>query len=139
MKKKLLALLLIGCMAFSVAACGGDENSSGSDEATQEEVKTTEKTLDAISKELGLTKTTDKAAEMIGAAEGAGYEMDGYDGGIELYIYEDTDSDMYKDITSGEDELFSAAGVNDGVVLLFSMGDEPNEDLVERFEALNLE
>lgn len=133
MKKKFLSIGMSLLLMFSVAACGGNDSSKAND------APKIERSLDAIATELELEKTTDKMAEFIGASEGAGYESETYGSGIEIYIYEDTDSDMYKGVVDGEDGYLSAAAANDGVVLIFSNGAEGDPELIEKFEALNFE
>ena len=133
MKKKFLSISISLLLMFLVAACGGGDGSEAND------APKIEKSLDAIATELELEKTTDKMAEFIGASEGAGYESETYGNGIEIYIYKDTDSDMYKGVVDGEDGYLSAAAANDGVVLIFSDGTGGDPELIEKFEALNFE
>ena len=60
MKKRILALVLAGCMALSLAACGGDTSSASS--ASEETPTTSDATSEAATDEnTGSTGTTDVA------------------------------------------------------------------------------
>ena len=72
---------------------------------------------------------------MIGAADGAAY-----DGNIELYLYEDEDSDAYKDVIGDGYDLgitvVKATAYNDGMVLVYTGEGEPDQALIDQFKAL---
>lgn len=114
MKKKIVTLLLITTMIFS--GCGGNSNNTKETELSKQnetvEDEETESKTDAASVEerslAGIEQymldggyltgeRTLKAAEMVGAIDGFGYDC-----GIEIYEY-DTSSDTYASVAAGEE------------------------------------
>lgn len=148
--KKGVAFLLVFVLALSFAACGSsneavlsaDSNTQAPvqeepvQEEPQPEAETTKtpKTVDDIANALGLTGKSEVWFAMIGASDGAEFN----DGSIELYIYDNTDADQYKGFSENKG-MYGTAFVNDGVVLVFLDGIEPDQDLVDAFRALVFE
>ena len=95
-----------------------------------------EKTVDAVAEALGLTdEKQEKAFEMVGATDGAGY------GDVEIYIYDES-SDAYKDVIGeGYDMMgiavIKAAAYKDGVVLVPSGSDGIDQGIIDKFNELN--
>lgn len=85
---------------------------------------------------LGLTdEKQEKAFEMVGATDGAGY------GDVEIYIYDES-SDAYKDVIGeGYDMMgiavIKAAAYKDGVVLVPSGSDGIDQGIIDKFNELN--
>ena len=136
MIKKILVTIPILTLLLFAAACGNEASGDGDAAA---DVPKIEKNIDAVAAELGLENKQEKSPEMIEASDGAGF-----DGGVELYLYEDTSSDAYRDITGdGYDMMgistIKAAAANDGMILVFSNGEEGDPSLIEAFEALRFE
>lgn len=131
MKRRLFILMLIGVFAFSITACGSE--SSNTQEAATVKI---DKTVDSIAAELGLENKQEKSPELIGASDGAAY-----DGNIEIYIYEDTGSESYQKITGDGIDLgitvVKAAASNDGAILVYSGEDEPDQDIITKFNSLS--
>ena len=127
-KRKVLVLVLSILLCIGLAACGGGD----SDKA---DVPKIDKTIDAVAAELELTNKEEKAFDMIGAADGAAF-----DGGIELYLYEDQNSDAYKDVTGDGYDLgitvVKAAAHNDGMIMVYTGEGEPDKEIVDKFNAL---
>ncbi len=124
MKKLLIFLLsLILCLGLSGCSLSNDSDN-----------KKIEKTVDAVAAELGFTdEKQEKAYQMIGAEDGAGY------GSYEIYIY-DEGSEAYDDVTEDGYDIgmytVKAIASNDGVVLVHSGADEPDQAIIDKFEDL---
>ncbi len=132
MKKKVLIFTTIVSLILCFTACGDDNKGT----TTEPEVPKIEKTVDAVAKELGLKNKTEKSAEMIGAVDGAGY-----DGDIEIYLYDNLDSEEYKALTGdGYDMMglttIKATAAKDGMVLIYTGDGEIDQSIVDSFNAL---
>ncbi|SCJ97041.1 Uncharacterised protein [uncultured Eubacterium sp.] len=127
-KRKVFVLVLSLLLCIGLAACGGGDSD-------QADVPKIEKSVDAVAAELELSNKEEKAFDMIGAADGASY-----DGNIELYLYEDQDSDAYKAVTGDGYDLgitvVKATAHNDGMIMVYTGDGEPDKDLVDQFNAL---
>lgn len=129
--KKILAFLMALILCIGMVGCGSDDKDTGTNEP---EVKKIEKTTDAIVSELGLTdEKQEKAFEMVGAKDGAGY------GKYEIYIYDES-SDAYKDITGdGYDmgiTVIKATASNSGAVLIYSGEGDADQTIIDKFNAI---
>lgn len=127
-KRKVFILALSLLLCFGLAACGGGDSD-------KDDVPKIEKSIDAVAAELELTNKEEKAFDMIGATDGAAF-----DGNIELYLYEDKDSDAYKAVTGDGYDLgitvLKAAAHNDGMILVYTGEGEPDQALIDKFDAL---
>ena len=135
MKKKITVLLLAAVLSLSLFSCGNDSGDTTGDNAGDTNVTKIDKTIDAVANELGLKNKQEKAYDMLGASDGAGF-----DGNIEIYIYEDQNSDAYKAITGdGYDmgiAVIKASASNDGVVLVYTGEGSAEIQLVDKFKEL---
>lgn len=131
--KKVLIVLLSFVMCLCISACGSKDD-SGDSSSGEQEVKKIEKTVDAVAAELGFTEEKqEKAYQMIGAEDGAGY------GNYEIYIY-DEDSEAYSNVTGEGYDLgilvVKAVAANDGVVIVYSGEGEPDQAVIDKFNEL---
>lgn len=127
--KKFLLLLTVFALSFSLAACNEnkeepDQNQPAEDN-TEIEIK-----IDYVAEQLGLTDESEVLYGLIGAVAGKQYS----NGNIELYQF-DENSQAYKDLIGRKTYLIPAA-YKDGVVLIFALGTETDQDLVDAFNAL---
>ena len=84
--KKLLALLLTGTMAFSLAACGGgssEGDSAGKDNA-KTEGKSDGKTLRLVNGKIEVDKQLKKLAELYKEETGVTVEIESMGGGVDI-------------------------------------------------------
>ena len=134
--KKVLVLMMSLMLCLGMAACGSKDEGSDSGASAEKDVPKVEKTVDAVAEALGLTdEKQEKAFEMVGATDGAGY------GNVEIYIYDES-SDAYKDaIGEGYDMMgiavIKAAAYKDGVVLVPSGSDGIDQGIIDKFNELN--
>ena len=78
--KKVLVLMMSLMLCLGMAACGSKDEGSDSGASAEKDVPKVEKTVDAVAEALGLTdEKQEKAFEMVGATDGAGY------GDVEIY------------------------------------------------------
>ena len=129
--KKILVFLMAIILCIGMVGCGSDDKDTDTNEP---EVKKIEKNTEAIVSELGLTdEKQEKAFEMVGAKDGAGY------GKYEIYIYDEI-SDEYKDITGdGYDmgiTVIKATASNSGAVLIYSGEGDADQTIIDKFNAI---
>lgn len=167
MKKKIVTLVLISAMAFGTfTGCGGDSNKSTSQKETKKETTNTKevkpdetapeetvenKNTEKQTEERSLAgieqymlnagyltgERTQKAAEMLGAVDGFGYDC-----GVEIYQY-DTNSEIYASVAAGEEiPLQGMSGysvkfnaVNGEFALVLSNDEEADQVLIDTFMA----
>ena len=133
MRRKIVLLLLLVFMSFGTAACS-DNNSRQAGttniEQQEERVKKIDKNIDAVAEELGLSKKSDAFYSLIGAIDGKKYN----EHNVELYQF-DTDSDAYKQII-GSNSMLNVSAYKDGIILVFSIGTEPDAELIEKFNKI---
>lgn len=77
MKKKLLSLLLAGCMVFSLTACGGSNGNDSNDSSTQEPVQTEEQTSNPENETTESEQPSEEPSDSNNASEPSegGYEL----------------------------------------------------------------
>lgn len=77
MKKKLLSLLLAGCMVFSLTACGGSNGNDSNDSSTQEPVQTEEQTSNPENETTESEQSSEEPSDSNNASEPSegGYEL----------------------------------------------------------------
>lgn len=131
MKKIIVALLSI-ILCFGLVACGD----GGDNKTSETETPKVEKTVTAIAEAMGFTdEPQEKAFEMVGATDGAGY------GDYEIYIY-DENSDAYDQITGdGYDmglAVMTATASNNGVVLIYVGDGKADQTTIDNFNGLNI-
>lgn len=135
MKKKITVFLLTAVVIMNFFACGNDGGASENKGNSNSDTIKIDKTVDAVADALELKNKQEKAYEIIGASDGAGF-----DDNIEIYIYDDQDSDAYKAITGdGYDTelgVIKAAASNDGVILIYTGEGSAEIQLVDKFRAL---
>lgn len=131
--KKIIVAIMTVILCFGLAACGGGNEG----ETAETEAPKVEKSVTAVAEAMGFTEEPqEKAFEMVGATDGAGY------GEYEIYIY-DEDSDAYNQITGdGYDmglTVMTATASNNGVVLIYVGDGEPDQTIIDTFNGLNIE
>ena len=90
--KKVLVLMMSLMLCLGMAACGSKDEGSDSGASAEKDDPKIYTTVHAVAEALGLTdEKQEKAFEMVGATDGAGY------GNVEIYIYDES-SDAYKDV-----------------------------------------
>jgi len=143
--KKFICLLTIFVICVSLVACAGQapskDNSSGKDNTTANQDQSSQNKdesegeieikIDYVAEKLGLTGESEVLYGLIGAIAGKQYNG----GDVELYQF-DENSDAYKDLIARKTYLIPAAYKN-GVVLIFALGVEPDQNLVDAFNALD--
>lgn len=83
--KKLLALLLTGTMAFSLAACGGSSDGGSSDkDSAKTEGKSDGKTLRLVNGKIEVDKQLKKLAELYKEETGVTVEIESMGGGVDI-------------------------------------------------------
>lgn len=137
--KKILILLLTAALAFAMVACGdSDEDTEEiAEEATEEvmeEEQNTEKSVDAVAEALGLEGGEETMYNAIGAIDGKEFN----DGTVEIYLF-DENSAEYEAIDETETINGIQVWENDGMVLMFPAGQEPDQVLIDKFEALDFD
>lgn len=130
--KKITVLIMSIVLCFGLVACGGGNEG----ETSETEAPKVEKTVVAVAEAMGFTEEPqEKAFEMVGATDGAGY------GEYEIYIY-DEDSDAYNQITGdGYDmglAVMTATASNNGVVLIYTGDGEADQTVIDTFNGLNI-
>lgn len=131
--KKITVLIMSIVLCFVLASCGGGNEG----DTSETEAPKIEKNVTAVAEAMGFTEEPqEKAFEMVGATDGAGY------GEYEIYIY-DEDSDAYDQITGdGYDmglAVMTAIASNNGVVLIYVGDEEPDQTIIDTFNELNIE
>ena len=129
MMKKVLILALVVIFAVVLTACGAEKTAE--EDTPDTEVVKIEQNIDAVAEALGLEGKSETYYEMIGAKDGAEFN----DGSVELYQY-DPESKDYKDIEKGEGNI-EAAACNNGFILVFPEGTDPDKKIVDLFNSLN--
>lgn len=128
--KKVMQMRTLSLVVMTLILCLGLVGCGGSSDAPK-----IEKTVDAIAEAMDFTdEKQEKAFEMIGATDGAGF------GDYEIYLY-DENSDGYETITGdGYDfgiAVVKAAAVNNGAVLIYAGEDAPEQEIIDKFQALS--
>ena len=135
MKKKITVFLLATVLVLSLFACGNNDGTSENNENSDTNVVKIDKTIDAVAAELGLNNKQEKAYDMVGASDGAAF-----DDNIQLYRYEDQNSEAYQAITGdGYDmgiAVVKATASNDGMVLVYTGEGSAEIQLVNKFKEL---
>ena len=152
--KKLICLLIVVVIGVSLVACGNqtptednlpDENGNVSENnqpaedesATEQEQPVEDESeieikIDFVAEKLGLIPDESEVwYHLIGAVAGKQYN----DGNIELYQF-DENSQAYKDLIGGNTYL-PVAAYKDGVVLVFALGVEKDQAIVDAFNSLD--
>lgn len=123
--KKLTAILMAFLLCIGITACGSSDKDTSKDSA-KEDVKKTERSIDAVAEELGLSNGSETLYQLIGAENGKEYNS----GAVELYQF-DVSSDEYKAIEEGTGSI-KAAACNDGFIIVFSK--EQDDDMIKAFK-----
>lgn len=154
-KRSFVFLLLLTATLMVLSACGaGDEETEPIEDASEQESEDTStgtdkqvseetsgKGLDSVVshfEENGFTigEEQEKVAEMIGATDGFGIELD--ESQVEFYIYADDSSDLADIKENGEYDMegFVMQAIANGNIVLMGHDEHPDEDkIVEVFNS----
>lgn len=137
LKKKIILVGVVVGLIISSTSCTSNQVSQVEDDTINSVVATTkqkkekiEKNIDAVAEKLGLTDGRESFYSLIGAIDGKKFN----DGSVEMYQF-DEKSDCYKQIINDGVPL-EAAAYKDGIILIFPVGKEPDNDLVEKFNGI---
>lgn len=146
---KKIILLLVLCISMLLAACGNNKEESKTDDSqidsTQnKEEAPAEPSIESIDDIVeyyhrkGMTAeiTTDKYAEIIGAKDGAGVEINNQT--VEIYEF-DPSSDVLKTVKETNALLDSDALYNGNFVLIGYENNEEAEEILDVFRSFNPE
>lgn len=137
--KKLLAFTLILCFAFGLTACsskadtrGGPTQTTSSPNASR--IKTVNEYVEALKSDITISQVNRKAAEMVGALDGAGFFVE--EQSFELFLFDDqkalneAKSGSFVLRMQGFAPMTMLSSVNGNFMLLY---DENNTDVINAF------
>lgn len=137
LRKRIIIVSIIAGLLLSSSACTNNQTDQAENSNTTDIVSTAapktekiEKNINAVAEKLGLTGGSETFYSMIGAIDGKEYN----DGSVELYQF-DEKNDSYTQIINDGIPL-EAAAYKDGIILVFPVGTEADNDLVEQFNGI---